>query len=494
MGEIFLAQQAIAGVDRLVVLKRLLPALAEEPTQLAMFIDEARIAANLTHPNIVQVFEFGQDAQGYFIVMEYVPGHNLGRVLGRAVRDQLSIAPEVGAFIVAELARALDHVHHALDSDGKPLEIVHRDISPTNVLVSYRGDVKLMDFGIARAANRAHRTNDGSVRGKFAYMPPEQIHGQVVDARADVFAAGVVLWELTLHRRLFEGAGDLDVLRAALEQPIPLPSSIDPAYPRELESIVMAALERDPARRIASAAALAAGLKAFGKTRPVDRDDVAALMKGLFPSDAAESEAELTKPSDRDAIPTVILGPPPEPPIPPRRSRAPFVIAVAVMVALGGGAAWLVNSHPADVTRDAGAVAVVTPPHEAAVIDAEVDEIDAEMIDAALRPDAGHKPPPKHPVHADAGVAVVEAVPQRDAAIELVDVTLGLEPGAPRDDVHIAIAGCIGSLPHTCNLASGSHSVHVAVTNGAAFDGTIAVGSAKLRCFVSVANHRVDCK
>jgi serine/threonine protein kinase len=352
MGEIFLVRQQIAGVTRLVVVKRLLAELADDPQRLTMFVDEARIAANLSHPGIVAVHEFGHDADGYFIVMEYVPGHHVGRVLARAVRDGGRIPVAVGAYIVYEVARALDHAHHACDSTGSPLHIVHRDVSPSNVLVSFSGDVKLMDFGIARAANRSYRTDDGTIRGKFAYMAPEQIESTEVDAMSDVFSAGVLLWELTLGRRLFDGASDFETIRATLEQPIPRPTTIDASYPPALEAIVMAAVERDRSRRLGSAAELAAQLKAVLREHPADRDDVAAVMAKLFPGDAIESaklEAPAQPPTAAKA--TALLDQPDvaEPaPTPKQRQRWAIAAAVAVVTAglvVVGMIAW--TSHGA---------------------------------------------------------------------------------------------------------------------------------------------------
>ncbi|MEO8550193.1 MAG: protein kinase [Kofleriaceae bacterium] len=502
MGEIFLARQDIAGVTRVVVLKRLLPELAEDPQQLAMFIDEARIAANLAHSNIVQVHEFGQDAAGYFIVMEYVPGHNLGRVLARAARDGRQVGPRLGAFIMAEVARALDHSHRAVDSEGRPLEIVHRDISPSNVLVSFRGDVKLMDFGIARAANRGHRTNDGSLRGKLAYMAPEQIENRPVDARSDVFSAGIVLWEATTGKRLFDGASDFAILRAVLEQPIPRPSSIDPYYPPALESVVLAALERDPDRRLASADDLAAGLKAFLRTQPTDRDEVGSLMASLFPDEAAESirlEEEQTKPSPRDAIATAILGPPVEaqPPV-TRPARRGIAIILVLAVALAGGALWFgLGSHGAPPPRDAAP----SPARDARPIAiAEVVPDAAEPVDAVLPVDARHGVQGHRPRDADVVPPPPDAAAVIPSAVTSAEVTIriGQEPGAPRADVHLVAGGGLhcetSSLPLTCHAAPGSYPATLQVTGGDAFSVTIVVAAGSTRCFADLARRQLACR
>jgi eukaryotic-like serine/threonine-protein kinase len=236
-GEVFLARQrGIAGFDRLAVVKRLLPDVLESEEHLALFLDEARISANLTHPNIVSIYELGEANGEYFLSMEYVAGQNLGRLLMRTSQARQRLPLDVAAFIVHELAVALEYAHHAADADGRPLGIVHRDISPSNALISYRGDVKLMDFGIAKAANRESVSRTGVLRGKFPYMSPEQVRGEAVDARSDIFSLGVVLWETTLGRRLFKGASDVETLKLVEQAPIASPVEIETGGHRGLVS------------------------------------------------------------------------------------------------------------------------------------------------------------------------------------------------------------------------------------------------------------------
>jgi serine/threonine protein kinase/Flp pilus assembly protein TadD len=291
MGEIFLAREVgLAGFERLVVLKRLLPSASGDRERVALFIDEARVAAHLTHPNIVAIHDFGCDEQGFFIVMEYVAGQDLAAVQARADQGRAPISSVLAAYIVGELARGLAHAHAAVDSHGRPLRIIHRDVSPHNTLISYDGDVKLLDFGIAKAANAFHRTEDGVLRGKYGYMAPEQLDGRPLDARADVFAAGVMLWELSLGRRLFGGGDPLKVREGVRTLAIPAPRSVHPDYPSDLEETVMTALERDPDRRTASASELAAQLTAhLARLGVVDaRRRLARRMRELYPDrDAA---------------------------------------------------------------------------------------------------------------------------------------------------------------------------------------------------------------
>jgi Protein kinase domain len=503
MGEIFLARQAIAGVHRLVVLKRLLPELAEDPQQLAMFVDEARIAANLAHPNIVHVHEFGQDEQGHFIVMEYVPGMHVGRLLTRALRDQQPLEPRIGAFIVHEVARGLDHAHRARDAAGTPLEIVHRDISPQNVLVSFAGDVKLMDFGIARAANRTRKTNDGSIRGKFPYMSPEQVESKPIDARSDIFAMGVVLWEITLNRRLFTGETDYEIIRAVLDAPIPTPRSIDPSYSPVLEALVMKTLERDPDRRLANAGELATGLKAYLKDHPADRDDLAATMAALFPEDAADV-AQLEKEHTEHVVPTVpTVVVSPAPAKPPNR-RWPIVIGMLALAGVAGLGvrAWLAPHDVPVVPRDAVAVAVV----EARDADSVVVVVDAAVPDATI--DASpHKLTPSGRSVPDAGVRDAATITQ---AVEVIDA--GTATGQLRfvfeenedngTNVEILVDGvrptrgtCTApTIQSRCTLSIGSHHFAFKVSStGATFDQNVEVGPNVAKCKVALSRKEVSC-
>ncbi|MEP6861783.1 MAG: serine/threonine-protein kinase [Deltaproteobacteria bacterium] len=519
MGEIFLARQAIAGVHRLVVLKRLLPELAEDPQQLAMFVDEARIAANLSHPNIVQVHEFGEDEEGHFIVMEYVPGMHVGRLLTRALRDQRPLEPRIGAFIVHEVARALDHAHRARDAGGNPLDIVHRDISPQNVMVSFAGDVKLMDFGIASAAIRARRTNDGTIRGKFPYMSPEQIESKQLDARSDVFAMGIVLWEITLNHRLFAGESDYDVIRAVLDSPIPRPRSIDPSYPSALEDVVMSSLERDRDHRLASAGELASGLKAFLKDQPVDREDLAATLALLFPEDAAEVA---TLQEHTRALPTpptgviVVVDGAGEPA--PRRRRWPIAVAGVLSLATAGTIAthgWRQSSRDApvdgaraaladpgdagigrdaDLAPDAGAESDADTGSDAGPATAIIDDTRAHVVvPARIVRDAGH----------DASPAIVAArLP--DAGVTTGQLRFVFEDEKDNGtNVEIAIDGhkptrelCTSpTIQARCTLPIGAHQVDFQVSStGLAFGRTLQVGPNVAKCKVALVRKEVSCE
>ncbi|SVE29784.1 uncharacterized protein METZ01_LOCUS482638, partial [marine metagenome] len=204
MGEIFLARQSDTLIDRYVILKSLLSDLAANQSFVEQFLGEARVAATLNHPHIVSIYEVGAWDGIYFIAMEYIDGPDLAKLLGAAVRARRLISPPLAAKIALDAATALEHATEARDADGNPLNIVHRDISPQNVMLRRDGVTKVVDFGIARAANLASRTLTGQVKGKLAYMPPEQLLGEKVDWRADQYALGVVLWELSTCERLIK--------------------------------------------------------------------------------------------------------------------------------------------------------------------------------------------------------------------------------------------------------------------------------------------------
>lgn len=261
MGEVFYAlQRGVPGFERPVILKSLLPDLAAQEGFIDQFLDEARVAATLNHPNVVSIFEVGQWSGTYYLAMEYIRGRNLAQVIRRALEGQRRVPPAVAMRIIREAALGLDHAHRASDANGQPLHIVHRDISPQNVMVRDDGLTKVVDFGIARATNRATRTATGALKGKLAYMAPEQILGGDVGPRADQFALGVVLWELLTQRRLFRAERDIDVVKKVLEEPILAPST-EVELPIEVEAVVMRMLERNANKRFASCAEVAAALE-----------------------------------------------------------------------------------------------------------------------------------------------------------------------------------------------------------------------------------------
>ena len=288
MAELFAARRR--GDGELVALKRILPELVGDRVFVDMFLDEARIAATLDHPNIVRVVETGSAGGQHYMAMELLAGRDLASVI-RALRDAGRRAPEAAAIrIIGDAAAGLHHAHELADAAGEPLRIIHRDMSPRNVFLTAGGSVKVLDFGIAKARDRLSVTRTGTVKGKFPYMSPEAIRDEELDRRTDVFSLGVLLWELTTGQRLFTGGTDYEILRRVLHRPIPFPSQAVPGYRPELEAVVMRALAKQRDRRYPTAAALAADLDAVGGRPPASA--VADLMRELFPAVVAEPAAE----------------------------------------------------------------------------------------------------------------------------------------------------------------------------------------------------------
>ena len=250
------------GFERELVLKRILPRLSASGDFKTMFIREAKICAQMLHPNIVQIYEFGAAEGGYFIAMESVQGVTLRELLTSLRKDEKAIPHNVAADVTRQICIGLDYAHTLRGSDGEPLEIVHQDISPTNIMLAFTGTVKILDFGIARAAEFAEEeAKKGLIKGKVSYLSPEQIFVRPFDARADIFALGVVFHEMLTGRRLFQSRNDITKMRELLAAPILPPSAIDAMIPRELDRIVMKSLEIDPKDRYQSAADMAADLE-----------------------------------------------------------------------------------------------------------------------------------------------------------------------------------------------------------------------------------------
>jgi serine/threonine protein kinase len=262
MAEVFLAVvRGPAGFNKLVVLKQIRPQLAEDPELLDMFLDEARLAARLNHPNVVQTNEVGQERGRYFIAMEYLEGQPLNRVLHRLQRDG-GLPLHLHLRAVSEVLAGLHHAHEIADYDGTPLGVVHRDVTPHNIFITYDGQVKVVDFGIAKALNSSSETRTGVLKGKVAYMAPEQARGEPVDRRADLFSIGILLWEAATGTRMWKGVPDLSLLQRLLNGDIPTPRSISPDVPERLEAIILKCLALDREDRYATALDLQAALDA----------------------------------------------------------------------------------------------------------------------------------------------------------------------------------------------------------------------------------------
>jgi len=249
MGQVFLAREHGTGFERLVVLKLILPHLAEDDEFLSMFLDEAGLVARLTHPNLITILDLTEIEGRHCLAMEYVQGDDVRR-LDKVVRGQGKLLP-VGLVlrIIADAAAGLHYAHQARDAQGKPLRLVHRDVSPQNILVGFDGGVKVIDFGVAKAATSSQNTATGVLKGKYPYMSPEQASGLSIDARSDLFALGVVMWELLTGKRLFKGESDMMTLRLVKDCQVPRPSQLNPRLPPGLDEVVLQALAPTPDAR-----------------------------------------------------------------------------------------------------------------------------------------------------------------------------------------------------------------------------------------------------
>jgi serine/threonine protein kinase len=289
MAEVFLAEaEGPEGFERTFVVKQIHPRLSDAAEFVRMFVDEAKISARLHHPNIVQVFEFVYQAGSYYLAMEPVDGVDMQRLLTRLIARREVAPPVFVAEVAHQACLGLEYAHSLTDADGKPLGIVHRDVTPPNVMVSWVGTVKLLDFGLARAVReiRTNLTETGTVKGKMSYVAPELLQGRTADARADVFSLGVVMHELLTGQRLFTGENDMDTFKRVLEMPIPHPHERNRAVKPVLDAIVMRALERDPDRRFQTAREMGDKLEAFVlRTRFSNRQLVKTLRELVPPED-----------------------------------------------------------------------------------------------------------------------------------------------------------------------------------------------------------------
>jgi serine/threonine protein kinase/tetratricopeptide (TPR) repeat protein len=295
MGEIFLARQrGVAGFDRLAILKSLLPELAEDEASLSAFLDEARVAANLNHPNVVAVYEVDQWEGVYFLAMEYIAGIDLSR-LSRVTRTlQMPTPPALLAAVFRDACRGLGYAHMAVDANGAPLNLVHRDATPHNIMLRKDGTAKVVDFGVAKAANRAVKTSTGVLKGKLQYMPPEQVRGEEVTARSDQWALGASLWEMLVGRRMITPTEPLEVFRAILTGKFPPPSSAVESVPPGLDAIVGRMIAPDPAARFASCVEAADALDDFARGAGIKQGHVAEFVARVAGATIDAVTADLT--------------------------------------------------------------------------------------------------------------------------------------------------------------------------------------------------------
>jgi serine/threonine-protein kinase len=394
MAEVFLSRQSgPEGYERPCVIKRMLSQFSEDPIFVNMFLDEARLAAQLTHQNIAQIYDFGSENGQYFIAMEYVPGANLRDVLQQQENAGRYVPFRVAARVISDAARGLEYAHAARDGNGKHLEIIHRDVSPHNILVSRGGQIKLIDFGIAKARSANSKTNVGTIKGKYAYMSPEQVMGHPLDRRTDIYSLGLVFYEVLTNNRAILG-DDLMRLMEAAARPhfVPL-AEIRPDIPQPLADACMRALEPNKAARYGTAAELSAELERYlvNEQVTVSDDDVASLLPDsqsapTIPPDNTAMDPLARTAQTQPSKPNASGGRAQEVVIEPtllrksdaagtqrpddelvrqavRPSRAPLIAVVALVIIAGGGtAAWWLTRSPPPPGPTPGPVVVAAPP------------------------------------------------------------------------------------------------------------------------------------
>ena len=384
MAEVLLAAaDGVEGFTRPVVIKRVLPHLANHAEFRRMFVDEARILSRLRHSNLVAVEELGEEGEGLYLVMEYLHGEGLDSIVRVQRERTVRMPPALAAYIVAEACAGLHAAHEHRDIADRPLEIVHRDVSPQNLFITYDGNVKVIDFGIAKAVNRETKTETGTVKGKFAYMSPEQIEGAEIDRRTDVFALGVVLHELLTGQRLFQRPNHLEIVRAICLVPTPPPSRFDPSVPDVLERVVMRALSKSRAERQPTALMLRHELlhaiESLGETPQALAMQLASHVGQLFEDRRREKSelmqrTSLTYPRMESSPPvdiTIALAEAPSRPWTRIALGVVLVAAAALLIAFGASRATQAHTLPI-----APLDASVAPPD--AGTDAVVSQADAD--------------------------------------------------------------------------------------------------------------------
>jgi len=344
MAELFRARRSgVEGFQKIVAIKKILPHIADNDEFITMFADEAKVAAQLNHPNIVHIYDLGKiEAGGYFIAMEYVEGIDLRTILrsGRELDAPLPIP--IAVYVASKVASALDYAHRRRDARGEELRIVHRDVSPQNILISYEGEIKLCDFGIAKADRKVSRTESGSLKGKLQYMSPEQAWGKPIDHRSDLFSLGCVLHEMLTGERLFRGDSDMTVLELVRKADVPPPSRINPDVPAALDQIVMKALSREPADRYGTGSEMLRDLEAilYSYTPAPGSADVAIYLNRL-------REAQPAAPAAHDTLAAPRPAPAEKPARQPTGADVPIVPSPPAEISTSGpAAASVVSSEP----------------------------------------------------------------------------------------------------------------------------------------------------
>jgi len=296
MAEVFKARmRGEEGFEKIVAIKRILPHMADNDDFITMFVDEAKLAAQLTHNNIIHIYDLGKVEQYHYIAMEYVEGKDLRSILKLGGEREFPLPPELALFVASKIANALDYAHRRLGIDGKELNLVHRDVSPQNILISFEGDIKLCDFGIAKAATKVSQTQTGALKGKLQYMSPEQAWGKKIDRRTDIFSLGIVLFEMLTGERLFTGDTDLTILEQVRDARVVAPSTRNPDVPKKVDQIVLKALAKNPQDRYQNASELEKDInQVLYSYQPTPGPaDLAIYMHRLLDASPAASDAQI---------------------------------------------------------------------------------------------------------------------------------------------------------------------------------------------------------
>jgi eukaryotic-like serine/threonine-protein kinase len=471
MAEVYVAIRRGDPAEKLYALKRILPSLAEDEGFITMFLDEARLVVQLDHPAIVAIHELGKQGEGYYIAMDYVAGRDLRALLDRCRVAREPLPVPFAAAIAARIADALDHAHRKRDARGEALRVVHRDVSPANVLLAFDGSVRILDFGIAQAAIRT-RHEDTVLRGKFGYMSPEMVRGQPVDRRSDVFALGAVLHEMLTGERLFTGTSELATLEAVRAAAVPPPSGKRPGLPAGLDAVVLRALAREPEDRHAWASDLRDALLPYAAGG--DPPALARLMARRFPADL---RAELDRLDRLRAEPL---------------PRAPAAIPEATQVIdlhAPPGASdreEALPAAPAPAAPAATAGAPATPLLRAGTAAAAVAV--AGLVASVLLAVPGRRGAPTAAVRAPIAAVAVPAPgivppPPRDAAPVTLHGTLRIQPRAAATLVLDGVAvspPLAGGETRELEVSVGEHRIELRTEDGRRAGATVQVSAGEM--------------
>ncbi len=393
-----------AGFARTVAIKKLHAEYASDPEFVAMFLDEARLAARIRHPNVVSVLDVVAASNQVFLVMDYVQGESLARLAKHARDQNVRIDPALAVAVLSGVLHGLHAAHETKDEAQRALQIVHRDVSPQNVLLGTDGVARVVDFGVAKAAVRFHTTRDSQIKGKLPYMAPEQLRGADVDRRTDVYSAAVLLWELLTGRRLFTGPNPAAIFGAVLEQEIPPPSQLAPEVPAALDRLVLAALSRNPERRPATARDFATDLE--GAVRPATQREVGDWVQsiaGELLDSRADRVAEIESNSARvkpialpapEGVPSQVSSISVSAPLPSRRAPSRRALWLAPLLLVGGALAFAFFWHNRE-TPDVLPAEPAAPPVSVVATAVVPSAPSASLSSAAPEPDASVKVAPK---------------------------------------------------------------------------------------------------